>query len=43
MSFWARGYFVSTVGPEEEIIRAYISKQEKEDQHIEQLTIFKTT
>jgi len=43
MSFWARGYFVSTVGTDEEIIRAYIQKQEKEDQRLEQLTIFKTT
>jgi putative transposase len=43
MSFWARGYFVSTVGTDEEIVRAYIQKQEKEDQRIEQLTIFKTT
>ncbi len=43
MSFWARGYFVSTVGTDEEIIRAYIQKQEKEYQRIEQLTIFKTT
>ncbi|MFO7607534.1 MAG: IS200/IS605 family transposase [Desulfurivibrionaceae bacterium] len=43
MSFWARGYFVSTVGTDEEIVRSYIQKQEKEDQRIEQLTIFKTT
>lgn len=42
MSFWARGYFVSTVGTDEEIVRAYIQNQEKEDQRIEQLTIFKT-
>ena len=43
MSFWARGYFVSTVGTDEELVRAYIQKQEKEDHRIEQLTIFKTT
>jgi len=30
-SFWARGYFVSTVGRDEEVIRAYIRHQEKED------------
>ena len=43
MSFWARGYFVSTVGADEEVVRAYIQNQEKEDQRLEQLTIFKTT
>ena len=26
--FWARGYFVSTVGRNEEVIRAYIRNQE---------------
>ncbi len=30
MSFWARGYFVSTVGAEEAVVRAYICDQEKE-------------
>jgi REP-associated tyrosine transposase len=38
--FWARGYHVSTVGRDEEVIRRYIKEQEKEDQRIEQLTIF---
>src|ERR1700731_1937009 len=28
--FWARGYFVSTVGLDEEMVRAYIRNQEKE-------------
>lgn len=28
-SFWARGYFVSTVGRDEAMIRGYIQKQEK--------------
>ena len=41
MSFWARGYFVSTVGADEEVIRAYIRDQEKEDQRIEPLNLFK--
>ena len=41
MSFWARGYFVSTVGADEEVVREYIRDQEKEDQRIEQLTLFK--
>ena len=35
--FWARGYFVSTVGRDEEVIRQYIRNQEKEDQRLEQL------
>ena len=30
MSFWARGYFVSTVGADEEVVRTYIRDQEKE-------------
>ncbi len=30
-SFWARGYFVSTVGRDENMIREYIKHQEKED------------
>jgi putative transposase len=39
--FWARGYYVSTVGRDEETIRNYIQQQEKEDQRLEQLTLFK--
>ena len=39
-SFWARGYFVSTVGRDEKEIREYIQKQEQEDQRIDQLTLF---
>ena len=39
-SFWARGYFVSTVGRDEKPIREYIQKQEQEDQRIDQLTLF---
>lgn len=39
MSFWARGYFVSTVGRNEKVIREYIQNQEKEDQRIEQLQL----
>lgn len=35
--FWARGYFVSTVGRDEEVIRAYIRHQEQEDQRLEQM------
>ena len=35
--FWARVYFVSTVGREETVIRKYIRHQEKEDQRTDQL------
>ena len=38
-SFWARGYFVSSVGRDEAVIRAYIRDQEKEDQRLEQLKL----
>ena len=38
-SFWARGFYVSTVGLDEEVIRDYIKHQEKEDQRVEQLTL----
>jgi putative transposase len=41
MHFGARGYFVSTVGADEEVVRAYIQDQEKEDHRIEQLSLFK--
>jgi putative transposase len=38
--FWARGYFVSTVGRDENVIREYIKKQEQEDQRLDQLKMF---
>ena len=41
MSFWARGYFVSTVGADEAVVRSYIRDQEQEDQRLEQLQLFK--
>ena len=37
--FWARGYFVSTVGRDEEAIRKYIREQETEDKRIDQLNL----
>ena len=37
--FWARGYFVSTVGKDEKTIREYIARQEQEDQRLDQLTM----
>jgi putative transposase len=38
-NFWARGYFVSTVGLDEEMVRAYIRHQEREDEYYEQLRL----
>ena len=35
--FWARGYFVSTVGRDEEVIRRYIQRQENEERKQDQL------
>ena len=37
--FWARGYFVSTVGRDEQVIREYIRRQEKEDRRIDQMQL----
>ncbi len=37
--FWARGYFVSTVGRDEEVIREYIRHQEHEDRHRDQMEL----
>jgi putative transposase len=39
-SFWARGYYVSTVGRDEATVRQYIQNQEAEDQRIDQLNLF---
>ena len=39
--FWARGYFVSTVGRDEAMIRAYIRRQEGEDQRLDQLEFWR--
>jgi putative transposase len=39
--FWARGYFVSTVGRDEAVIRRYIREQEAEDKRVEQLNLVK--
>ena len=38
--FWARGYFVSTVGRDETVIREYIQQQEAEDQRRDQQELF---
>jgi len=39
--FWARGYHVSTVGRDEQVIREYIRNQEQEDRRLDQLEFFK--
>ena len=39
-SFWARGYFVSTVGRDEATIREYIRTQEQEDKRLDQLNLW---
>lgn len=37
--FWARGYFVSTVGLDENMVRAYIRNQEDEDERYDQMKL----
>ena len=39
-NFWARGYWVSTVGRDETTIREYIRKQEQEDQQLDQRNLW---
>jgi putative transposase len=38
-AFWARGYYVSTVGLDEDMVKEYIRNQEKNDVHRDQLNI----
>lgn len=38
-NFWARGYFVSTVGLDEAHVREYIKKQEQADRRLDQLQL----
>ena len=38
--FWARGYYVSTVGRDEATVREYIKQQEQEDRRLDQLRMF---
>ena len=40
-NFWARGYFVSTVGRDEVVIREYIRNQEQEDSRLEQMNLWR--
>jgi len=38
--FWARGFWVSTVGRDEAVIRGYIQKQEEEDKRLDQMNLW---
>jgi REP element-mobilizing transposase RayT len=38
--FWARGYYVSTVGRDEAVIREYIRTQEAEDRRLDQMDLW---
>ena len=40
-SLWARGYFVSTVGRDEAVIRDCIRNQEQEDKRLDQLNMWR--
>src|SRR5208283_954802 len=40
-SFWARGYFVLTVGRDEALVREYIRTQEEEEKRLEQLNMWR--
>ena len=42
-NFWARGYFVTTVGLDEDVVRRYIRDQEVHDERLEQLNVFGRT
>ena len=39
--FWARGYYVSTVGRDETVIREYIQRQEQEDKRLDQINLWR--
>ena len=39
-NFWARGYYVSTVGKDEKVVQAYIRRQQEEDRRVDQLKLF---
>ena len=38
--FWARGYYVSTVGRDEAVIREYIRTHEAEDRRLDQMALW---
>lgn len=39
--FWARGYFVNTVGRNGQAILAYVRNQEKEDRRLDQVQLWR--
>jgi putative transposase len=39
--FWARGYYGSTVGRDEAVIRDYIRQQEAEDKRLDQINLWR--
>jgi putative transposase len=39
--FWARGFYASTVGRDEAVIREYIQKQEQEDKRMDQMNLWR--
>src|SRR5208282_652654 len=41
MHIWARGYFVSTVGIDSDIIKQYVRQQQEDEVRIEQLRLWK--
>ncbi len=38
--FWSRGYYVSTVGVDEETVRKYVEDQESDDKRGDDLGLF---
>lgn len=41
MHIWARGYFVSTVGVDREVIKKYVRNQKDEEIRVEQMRLWK--
>jgi putative transposase len=41
MHIWARGYFVSTVGVDREVIKKYVRNQKDEEIRVEQMLLWK--
>ena len=39
--FWARGFFVSSVGRDETLVREYIRNQEQEDMRLDQMNLWR--
>ena len=39
--FWARGFYVSTVGRDEAVIREHIRQQEEEDKRLDQMNLWR--